>query len=418
MAFSFLNDALQQRQSKGLLRQEQCVERYDSQHIEVAGRTYINFSSNDYLGLAQLPTPEHLFSLPKGSGGSPLVTGFSAQHQALSDYLAQHLNREAVLLLGAGFSANKAIMSALGEQGSVSIIADKLAHASIIEGGLASKAEFKRFRHNDVAHCERLLLSCSDMKDKSAQHSEPCVSSKRTTEIPRNPCLPKESSTLLVTESVFSMDGDEAPMAALSSLSEQTDAWLCVDDAHGFGVLGQSGLGIVEKAGLSQSQLPIIMGTFGKAIGTGGAFIAGSRALIDYIRQFSKDYIYSTAFSPFHAALTLHHLHQCKEDHWRREKLSQNISLFQNLMASVMAKYAVKLLPSQTAIQPLIIGQPEKALQVANALRESGYWVTAIRQPTVPKNTDRLRITLTTMHQPSDITGLVLNIEKALIALP
>ncbi len=395
MAFSFLKDALHQRQQQGLLRQEQCVERYDAQHIVIGGKRYLNFSSNDYLGLASLPTPDALHHLPKGSGGSPLVTGFSYHHQALCDYLATSLKREAVLLLGAGFSANKAIMSVLGSQKGMRIVADKLAHASIIDGGLASDATFKRFRHNDVAHCEKLM---------QAENTSPSavLDTEKVEENRGN----RTNYTLVVTESVFSMDGDKAPVPALSALCQENQAALCVDDAHGFGVLGQQGFGVTELHDLPQSNLPILMGTFGKAIGTGGAFIAGSQALIDYLRNFSRDYIYSTAFSPFHAALTLHHLKQCRQDAWRREKLAENIAVFKNEMATIHAGQ-VSLLPSDTAIQPVIIGEPEKALTVATLLRESGFWVTAIRQPTVPKGTDRLRITLTASHQASDIVALV-----------
>ena len=177
---------------------------------------------------------------------------------------------------------------------------------------------------------------------------------------------------------------------------------MSIDDAHGFGVLGEEGLGTVELHNLSQQQVPVLMGTFGKAVGTGGAFVAGSREFIAYLSNFARHYIYSTALSPFHVEQTLHNLKCCQEQKWRREKLLSNIAHFK----SEMMQHKSSLMPSDTAIQPVLIGDPAKAIKIANVLREKGFWVTAIRHPTVPKHTDRIRITLTSLHEFEDISSL------------
>ncbi|MCY7294002.1 8-amino-7-oxononanoate synthase [Alteromonas sp. a30] len=392
MAFSHLQRALQEREAQALLRQEHLVASYEQQFIRVKEKQYCNFSSNDYLGLAQLETPASLLNHTKGSASSPLVTGYSEQHQALVDYLAHHLKREAVLLFNSGFSANNAIASALSspnQSPQMCILADKLVHASIIDGALASGAQFKRFRHNSVEHCQQLLT--------------------------RQQQLQPNTDVLVMTESVFSMDGDKAPIAELAQLSLNNHAWLSVDDAHGFGVLGENGLGITDQ-GFSQQEIPVLMGTFGKAIGTGGAFVAGSHVFINYLKNFAREYIYSTAFSPFHASLTLHHLQQCYQQSWRREKLHHNIRTFQEVIAPIADAYQLVILPSDTAIQPLIIGCPEKTMQLALALKQAGFWVTGIRYPTVPRNTDRIRFTLTSQHTVDNIQTLGKTLAQVLAA--
>lgn len=378
MPFEFLSQALLEREQQGLLRREQVVETYQQQYVTIAARRYINFSSNDYLGLAQ--TPFNTSTQAGGSGGSPVVTGYSKQHQELCEYLAAQLNREAVLLVNSGFAANATLCQSLfsksGSQSPVkgNLVVDKLAHASIIDGALASHANFSRFRHNDMDHLHSLLAKNNN-----------------------------EGDTLIMSEGVFSMDGDQAPISELVRISQQHSAWLSLDDAHGFGVLGQNGMGTVEANALSQSELPVLMATFGKAIGTGGAFIAGSQTLIDYLRNFARHYVYSTAFSPMQAAHTLANIKLCQQENWRREKLQNNIRLFKRLMQDAQ----LEVLSSDTAIQPVLIGCPKLALKVADELRQSGFWVTAIRTPTVPKNTDRIRITLTTLHEEQDIQHLV-----------
>ncbi len=379
MSFEFIQSTLKQRQEQGLFRQERVVQNYHQQFVVVDGKQYLNFSSNDYLGLAQAEKFDCKPALPMGSGGSPLVTGFSLQHQRLCDFLAEQLGREAVLLCSSGFAANAGICQAFGQESKVHFIADKLAHASIMEGAFNKHSNFLRFRHNNLEHLEAQIQKAS-------------------------------GDVMVMTEGVFSMDGDVPPIPALVEKCHQYNCWLSLDDAHGFGVLGDSGMGTIEEYGLTQQQAPVLMGTFGKAIGTGGAFVAGSAALIDYLKNFSRHYIYSTAFSPLHADMTLQNIKRCQKEKWRREKLNSNIACFKANMTQV----SDKLLPSNTPIQPIIIGDPEKALAMEKRLHETGFWVKAIRYPTVPKQTDRIRITLSALHESEDIKRLTLIIKKLL----
>lgn len=380
MAFEFLTASLQERQEQGLLRKPVLAEQYQAQYIRVAGRSYINFSSNDYLGMAQHPALLSGLSKPAfpGSGGSPLVTGHSAHHQALIDYICEHTGRTAGMLCNSGFAANFALLQSLCRNKNDIAILDKLAHASMIDGALASGGKLSRFRHNDTYHLQQRL-------EASEGHNR-----------------------LVVTEGIFSMDGDSAPVAEVSELCHQHDAWLMVDDAHAVGIRGDYGLAHAES--LSMAALPVWMATFGKAIGTGGAIICGNETLIDYLNNFARHYIYSTAMSPLQAQLTLRSLQLIREENWRREKLMELIALFKQQAQQA----GIKLLASDSAIQPVIIGDPVKALEVSQQLKDSGFWVTAIRTPTVPAGADRLRITLTALHKQEDITSLISRLRQAL----
>ncbi len=382
MAFDFIASRLAERQKAGLMRKHHIVESAQGPLIQVGGQHFINFSSNDYLAMRRSSVVaqawvDGISEFGGGSGASPLVTGYTQVHQALEEYLAQQLGREKVLLFNSGFAANQALCQALlaspghGAQGL--IVADKLIHASFIDGALACDAKLKRFRHNDVQDLHRILSS-----------------------------IGREQDTLVATESVFSMDGDQAPIAKILSETEQAGAWLMVDDAHGFGVLGKNGLGVVEQHKLDQQQLPVLMATFGKAIGTAGAFIAGSAQLIDYLLNYARHYIYSTAMPGAQAYATLASL-QSKKRIQNKALLEERIGQFTQLAA----KAGIKLMPSDSAIQPVLIGNASKAIAVSNKLKELGLWVSAIRYPTVPKHTDRLRVTLTAAHNEQDIQALV-----------
>lgn len=397
MAFEFIRAALDTRRNQDLFRQTSVVESSTGAIIDVDGQHYLNFSSNDYLGQRQHMSVmqawvEGIAEYGVGSGASPLVTGHSRAHQALQDYLAEHLGREKVMLFSSGFAANQAICQALagGSKASkqeLSIIADKLMHASFIDAAMHSDVNFFRFSHNDLEHLSSKL--------------EPSVKNK-----PEN-CL-------IATEGVFSMDGDCASVVEISEMAEQSQAWLLVDDAHGIGVLGKHGLGSAEAYNLSQQQVPILMGTFGKAIGTAGAFVAGSSDLIDYMTNFAKHYIYSTALPPALMHATLASFHSLS-DGQQQGKLLENIQLFKGLYSqSSCNQYSVDLLPSDTAIQPLIIGDPKRCLALSHKLKQLGIWVSAIRYPTVPKGQDRLRITLSASHTSRDIYALVDALELAL----
>ncbi|MCV2885990.1 8-amino-7-oxononanoate synthase [Aestuariibacter sp. AA17] len=375
MAFSCFEQALLAREREGLLRKRQSLAVSTGTLIDVAGQHYINFSSNDYLGLRQsMPVlqawVDGLSLYGGGSGASPLVTGHTQAHLALETYLAEHLQRDNVVLFNSGFSANQAICRAFGQVGG-SVICDKLMHASFIEGMASAVTDYKRFKHNDYAHAETLLAQ-------------------------------RQGETLLATEGVFSMDGDKADLVGLSALCEAQDAWLMVDDAHGFGVLGETGLGSAQASGLNQSQLPVVMGTFGKAIGTGGAFVAGPESFIEYLVNFAKEYVYSTAMPPAQACATLASIQHiaCSDV---REQLNHNITLFKQLAV----KHDIPLLPSDTAIQPVMVAGVERVLAVGEKLKSLGIWATAMRAPTVPKGQERVRITLSAAHTDADISALV-----------
>ncbi len=384
MAFEFINNELAERNRHGLLRRLRPVSWQGVNLVNLNGSRLVNFASNDYLGLAQSEQLHQAWQhnaalFPGSSSSSALVSGHSEAHQQLSDALANWLGREAVLLFNSGFAANMALCQALG-QANTGFYADKLVHASVIEGMQASRAKMKRFAHNDLQHLEQIMLA-NDAKDR-----------------------------LILTESVFSMDGDISPALELAKLASKHDSWLCLDDAHGFGTLGAQGMGIVEHAGLDQQQLPIVMGTFGKAVGTAGSFVAGSQALIDYLTNYARHFIYSTQFSPLQAATTLVALNFVRAQAWRREKLAENIDFFREKAQQA----GLNLLASHSAIQPVVVGDPQRCIAVANALQERGYLVVGMRYPTVPKGTDRLRVTLNCEHNVKQIKELVNSVVQCL----
>ncbi|MBP6519079.1 8-amino-7-oxononanoate synthase [Shewanella sp.] len=345
-----------------------------------AGRSYVNFSSNDYLGLSRVPELVEALHLGAqtygvGSGASPLVTGYSDAHVTLERELCALTGHEAGLLFCSGFSANTALMKTLFDQQDT-VIADKLVHASIIDGLQDSGAQLKRFLHNSLESAERLLT--------------------------------RNHASALITESVFSMDGDCAPITQLSALCRQQNTWLIVDDAHGFAVLdGYQNSDVRDKAA---KLIDVQVVTFGKALGCQGAAVLGSQALIDFLVSNAREYIYSTALSPANAALALAATRYCTAHPELQLKLLENISLFKQLCLDT----AVPLLGSDTAIQPLIIGDAQQTLQVAEALRAAGIWVGAIRPPTVPVGSARLRITLTATHTAEDIAACVEQLAQVL----
>lgn len=376
MAFEFINSQLKARQQQGYYRQRTSIDYERDGIIAINGEHYLNFGSNDYLGLRHdegvlQAWVEGLAQFGAGSGASPLVTGYSVAHRELEAMVAQALGYDAVVLFNSGFAANQAICQALfADTGD--ILADKYMHASFIEGALASKGTLRRFAHNDMSHLQTLL--------------------SKTTAADR----------LIASEGVFSMDGDSPDIPALVAATKSTNSWLMLDDAHAFGVTGQNGLGSVEQFGLTQDECQIVMGTFGKAIGTAGAFVAGSHSLIDYLVNYARHYIYSTALPPAQAVATIYALN-CVTTGSQREQLRNNIAYFRQRAA----QEGLPLLDSDSAIQPLIIGDPELASQYSSALAKRGVWVPVIRHPTVPKGADRLRITLSAVHASADVDALI-----------
>ncbi|WP_372859316.1 aminotransferase class I/II-fold pyridoxal phosphate-dependent enzyme [Pseudoalteromonas sp.] len=383
MSFDFINSHLQARQQSALNRKRYVIEQASAREIIVDNKRYLNFASNDYLGFADEPTLlEGLQSL--GSHSSALVTGYQGAQQQLEKYLCAQLGYNNAMLFNSGFSANSSVIKALFQDKTIAqqsaIFQDKLNHASLIDGALHANAALVRFNHNDMNHL-RSRLEKSNAKYK-----------------------------LIVSEGVFSMDGDQAPLIELLSLAKAHNAWLMIDDAHGFGVLGKSGLGSCEPLIAADNLPDILVITFGKTVASSGACVLGSSEFIDYMLQFNRDYTYSTAMSPFIASHTLSRIKTIRDANHKRAKLNANIALFRRLAN----EQKIALMDSTTAIQPLVLGCAEQTLKAGEQLKQQGIWLTAIRPPTVQHNTSRLRITLTAAHTEQDITTLVNCLKKAI----
>lgn len=371
-----LQAELAERASLGLLRQRRILNGMQGVHVEVDGKRLLSFCSNDYLGLASHP---HLITAMRdtaaiagaGSGASHLVTGHQQAHEALEQALQALMCLPGILLFTTGYMANLGVITALCGRDDV-IFADKLNHASLNDAALLSRAELKRFPHNDLSSLERLLAQ-SQARRK-----------------------------LVVADAVFSMDGDLAPVPELLALCERYDAYLMLDDAHGFGVLGSEGRGILEHFALDSPRI-IYMATLGKAAGAAGAFVAGPKILTDYLMQTARPYIYTTASPAPVAAAAMAGVQLIQQDHARRAHLHQLIAEFR--AACQLQRW--QLMASATAIQPIIIGSNDEALQVSKRLLEQGIIVPAIRPPTVPKDTARLRISLSAAHTHEDIEQLL-----------
>lgn len=390
MAFDFIEAALSQRQAEHLYRRLTPVAGSQGRYIQVNQQRHLNFSSNDYLSLASDPAliaawQAGLAQYGCGSGASALVTGYSQAHAELEAELKSWLKVDAVALFNSGYSANQAMLKLLLGKHDL-LLQDKLNHASLMEAGSLISCPMQRFRHNDMNHLASLL-------EKSADNST--IENK-----------------LIVSEGIFSMDGDSAPLMDLLALREQYQTWLMLDDAHGIGVCGPNGEGSMAALGLDNRQLDIYMATFGKALGVGGAMIAGKQSLIDYIVNFSKPYIYTTAMPPAQAVAITAAIKMIQSQPWRQQQLHANIAYFKQLAQ----QHKLPLMTSNSAIQPILIGQSDVALHVANALRQQGFYCSAIRPPTVPNGTARLRITLTALHQPQDIEQLLTALQAILAA--
>jgi 8-amino-7-oxononanoate synthase len=384
MPFDFINTHLEARLQDALLRKRNVVEHATARTITVNNKTYLNFASNDYLGFSDVAVNFN-DSYALGSHSSALVTGYQAQQKALEQYLCEQFGYGAGMLFNSGFSANSSVIKALFQDKAAAqnsaIFQDKLNHASLIDGALHSNAALVRFNHNDMNHLRSRL-------EKS-----------------------KAQNKLIISEGVYSMDGDTAPLKELLVLAKQHNAWLMIDDAHGFGALGKTGLGSCEALLDQGIVLPeILVITFGKAVASSGACVLGCEQFIDYMLQFNRDYTYSTAMSPLMASHTLARIKSIKTADDKRDKLNANIALFKQLAKS----HNIAVMESNTAIQPIVLGCAEQTLQAADKLKQQGIWLTAIRPPTVAHNTSRLRITLTAAHTEQDITHLVKHLVGAI----
>ena len=345
----------------------------------------VNFCSNDYLGLSAHPDVVRAFTEAAakygvGSGASHLVTGHGPEHEALEDELAAFTGREKALVFSTGYMANMGVIGALADQ-TATIVADKLNHASLIDAGRLTRAHSLRYRHGDAEQARELLAALD----------------------------PSIDTRLLVTDGVFSMDGDIAPLPALALAARAAGAWLVVDDAHGLGVVGARGRGVCEHFNLNADDVPVLVGTFGKAFGTFGAFVAGDADLIEFLIQKSRTYIYTTALPPAVAAATRAALGLSQRESWRREKV---LALAQRFQRGLDAD-SRKSLPG-TTIVPVILGEASRALAISKSLEEKGFLVTAIRPPTVPAGTARLRVTLSAAHEERQVDGLIAALNEAL----
>ena len=382
-----LSSRLAARRAAHLYRQRPLLESPQDVQLTVDGQPLLAFCSNDYLGLANHPQVaeamiEGVRRWGCGGGASHLVVGHSGAHHQLEEALAEFTGRPRALLMSSGYMANMGAITALVGQGDT-VLQDRLNHASLLDAGLLSGARFSRYLHNDPHSLEQRLGKAS-------------------------------GNTLVVTDGVFSMDGDLARLPELCATARRHGAWVMVDDAHGFGCLGPSGAGLVEHHGLGLEDVPVLVGTLGKAFGTAGAFIAGSEELIETLIQFARPYIYTTSQPPAVAWATLKSLQLLRDEGWRREHLA---ALIRRFRAGVSA-LGLQLMDSPTPIQPLLIGDSERALRLSAGLRRRGIMITAIRPPTVPQGTARLRVTLSASHSEADVDRLLEALQQALADLP
>lgn len=372
-----LERQLQELKDRKLYRSRRVVQSPQGALVTCNGRKLINFCSNDYLGLAN--HPQVVEALKKGadewgvgSGSAHLICGHSKAHHALEEELAEFTGRDRVLLFSTGYMANLGAISALVGKGDW-ILEDRLNHASLLDGGLLSGARFQRYQHTDIS----ALIQCLDGA--------------------------RDKPTWIVTDGVFSMDGDIAPLPDLVRVSKEAGAGLIVDDAHGLGVLGEQGRGTVEYHQLQQDDVPVLVGTLGKAFGTFGAFVAGNDVLIETIIQRARTYIYTTAVPHAIAEATRASLRLVASEAWRREKLTSLINQFR--MGA--EQLGLALTDSLTPIQPILVGDSHRAGRLSDRLQSLGFLISAIRPPTVPDGTARLRITFSALHQEQQVDLLL-----------
>ncbi len=372
-----LSANLSRRKSEHLYRSRLVLEGPQGVEVSVDGKRYLSFCSNDYLGLAN--HPDVIRALQQGadqygvgSGAAHLVTGHSKVHHALEEELAEFVQRPRALLFSTGYMANLGVASALIGHGSY-LYEDRLNHASLVDAGRLCDGKMIRYRHADVG----------DLEQRLEEHGD-------------HDCF-------IASDGVFSMDGDLAPAADLAKLAKRRHASLWIDDAHGLGVLGANGRGTLELAGLGIDEVPIFMGTLGKALGTFGAFVAGSEELIETLIQEARTYIYTTAIPAPVAVATRTSLRLVKKESWRRDRLRELIRRFREGASQL----GLPVMDSVTPIQPIVVGDSKQCVSISDALRCKGILITAIRPPTVPKDTARLRITLSADHSTEHVDRLL-----------
>jgi 8-amino-7-oxononanoate synthase len=373
----FLREQLAAVRAQKLFRRRRVVSGAHAVQLHVDGQACVNFCSNDYLGLAIHPEVTQALQQAAaryglGSGASAYVTGWNAEHQALEEALADFVQRPRALLFSTGYQCNLGVIQALIGRGD-EVYSDALNHASLIDGCRLSGATIRRYAHADTAELARQLAE------------------------------PAAGQRLIVSDGVFSMDGDTAPLAGLAALAARHDAALLVDDAHGFGVAGPQGRGSLAALGLGTDEVPVLVATLGKALGGFGAFVAGAEDLIEYLVQRTRTAIFTTAMPPALAAAMRTSLRLLQAEEWRRAQLHALIVRFR----AGSRQLGLPVADSSTAIQPLIVGDADKALRLSAALQARGFLVGAIRPPTVPPGTSRLRITLSAAHSEQQLDALL-----------
>lgn len=375
-----LQRKLAEKRASDLYRQRRIIDSPQQVELQSGGRSLLSFCSNDYLGLANHADLARALKRGVdrwgvGSGAAHLISGHSSAHHLLEEELAEWLGRERALLFSTGYMANLGVITALTGRGD-HIFADRLNHASLIDGGLASTAMFHRYRHGDAAMLNEQLRGA------------------------------ERGRSMVVSDGVFSMDGDVAPLPQLVKICERHQALLMIDDAHGIGVLGEQGRGSGD--GYSQQQLPVLMATLGKAFGVFGAFVAGNGELIENLIQEARSWIYTTAMPAAMAEALREALKIVRAEEWRRQQLRQLVSRFRQGAGEL----GLALMPSHTPIQPLHVGDAGSALRWSRALQEQGILVSAIRPPTVPSGSARLRITFSAAHTLAHVERLLEALEK------
>jgi len=379
---------LERQAALNLYRTRNIIEGPQGPEVVIDQRRYLSFCSNDYLGLANHPKlvealQQGAMKYGVGSGASHLISGHGTAHHDLEEVLADFTGRPRALLFSTGYMANLGVMSALTQRGDV-IFEDRLNHASLIDAGLLSGARLQRYPHGDTKILAGRLVEYSGRQ------------------------------RFIASDGVFSMDGDLAPLPELTAIAQRYDASLVIDDAHGFGVMGAHGRGTLEHFGVGINEVPVLVCTLGKALGTFGAFVAGSKELIETLIQHARTYIYTTALPPAIAYATTVSVALLEQEAWRRDQLFSLIRRFRDGAHQL----GLPLHTSETPIQPLIVGDAESALNISQALRDEGILISAIRPPTVPKGSARLRITLSAAHSEADVDRLLHALDTTLKATP
>lgn len=377
-----LSEELRALKQQHAYRQRRLLESPQGVNIVLDEREFTSFCSNDYLGLANDPrvceaASQAIKSFGVGTGASQLISGYTTIHSALEEELADFLGYEKVVLFSSGYLANLGVIASFSSRNSL-VLEDRLNHASLIDATKYAGTKLKRFRHLDTGHAETILKASTT------------------------------SSNLIVVDGVFSMEGTISPLSSLVSLKQQFSSKLIVDDAHGIGVLGQQGKGSLEHLNIDSSDIDLLIGTFGKSFGSSGAFVAGNKNIIEYLIQKSRTLIYTTAPPAALAAASRQSLNVIINEPKRRQRLLSNIAYFRKKLSDS----TLNLQPSETAIQSILLGSNESALNLSQALEKKGLLVIAIRPPTVPKNTSRLRITLCSEHSHQDIDKLVVALKE------